>query len=116
MRNDWVVKELNLSSPPHLFHDNRFTGGREDHNPVSLCLKLSVEGVGIEPTSSVLQTDAMTTSANPPIDETPNLKNQISTNASVIGIWNLVLGISARVPRGGFEPSVAGVKGRHPDR
>ena len=32
---NWVVKELNLSSPPHLFCDNRFTGGREDHNPRS---------------------------------------------------------------------------------
>ena len=75
-----------------------------------------MEGVGIEPTSSVLQTDAMTTSANPPIDANPNLKNQISTNASVIGIWNLVLGISARLPRGGFEPAVSDLKGRHPDR
>ena len=75
-----------------------------------------MEGVGIEPTTSVLQTDAMITSANPPVEETPNSKNQISIELSLVEIWNLVLGISPQVPRGGFEPSVTDLKGRHPDR
>ena len=74
-----------------------------------------MEVVGIEPTSAVLQTAAMTTSANPPVEETPNSKNQISIDLSLVEIWNLVLGISHQVPRGGFEPAVAGLKGRHPE-
>ena len=74
-----------------------------------------MEDVGIEPTSAVLQTAAMTTSANPPIEETPNSKNQISTRVCIIEIWNLVLGIFPPVPRGGFEPAVADLKGRHPE-
>ena len=38
-----------------------------------------------------------------------------------LGLWDflghcdLVIGISHQVPRGGFEPAVAGLKGRHPE-
>ena len=31
---DWAVKELNLSSPPHLFSDNGFTDRREEQSPL----------------------------------------------------------------------------------
>ena len=32
---DWALKELNLSSPPHLFSDNGFTDRREEQSPLS---------------------------------------------------------------------------------
>ena len=65
--------------------------------------RFSVEDVGIEPTSSVLQTDAMTTSANPPMKKTSNPKNQISM-ASLFEIWNLVLEISSEYLVGDLNP------------
>jgi len=33
---EWVMKELNLSSPPRFFYDDGFTGRCEEHNPKSL--------------------------------------------------------------------------------
>lgn len=63
-----------------------------------------MEDVGIEPTSSVLQTDAMTTSANP-----PNVAVTLCVTSRTLHTLHF-----AQLPRGGFEPAVAGLKGQHP--